>query len=95
MNAKWDQVRHVAALARLEFTNDELEALSVQMSAILGFVDKLSELDLDNVPTAAQAHERYNVFREDEPTGSFPREAILANAPEQQDGCYVVPRIME
>lgn len=95
MSAELDQVRHVAALARLEFTDTELEALNGQMSSILGFVNKLNELELTDVQAAAQSHELRNVFREDELGESFPREVILANAPEQSDGCYLVPKIVE
>ncbi|MBQ8358123.1 MAG: Asp-tRNA(Asn)/Glu-tRNA(Gln) amidotransferase subunit GatC [Clostridia bacterium] len=90
-----EQVRHVAALAKLRFEESELEAFGDSLGAIIAFADQLNELDVGTVGATAQSSDLYNVFREDEQKASYPREVILANAPEQCEGCYAVPKIVE
>lgn len=90
------QVKHVASLARLRIDAAEQEKWSEQMGAMIEFADQLNELDLNDAESnAAGSTTLCNVFREDERKASFDREKILSNAPEQYEGCYVVPRIVE
>ena len=89
------QLLHVASLARLKVKPEEEEMLISQMGAIIDFADKLNDLDVENVKPTAQALEIKNVFREDEQKTTFNREEVLKNAPVQEDGYYVVPKIVE
>lgn len=88
-------VLHVADLARLALTEKEIELYTAQLQRILGYVEKLSELDTAGVePTACTVPLRA-ALREDLATGSLPREDALANAPESERGCFKVPQIIE
>jgi aspartyl-tRNA(Asn)/glutamyl-tRNA(Gln) amidotransferase subunit C len=86
-----EQVLHVAELARLALTEDEVERLGAQLSAILEAVSKVSELDLSDVEPTSHPLDLVNIWREDEPDPSLPLEVALANAPEQEDGHFRVP----
>jgi aspartyl-tRNA(Asn)/glutamyl-tRNA(Gln) amidotransferase subunit C len=87
-----EQVRHVAMLARLGLTDEQLAALSGELNDILVQVDKMSELDLADVEPTAHAVAVSNVTRPDEITPGLSREDALLNAPEQQDGAFLIPR---
>jgi aspartyl-tRNA(Asn)/glutamyl-tRNA(Gln) amidotransferase subunit C len=86
-----EQVVHVAALARLELTEDELARLEAQLGAILDAVGKVSELDLTDVPPTSHPLDLVNVFAEDDPVESLPQDAVLALAPEAEGGAFRVP----
>jgi aspartyl-tRNA(Asn)/glutamyl-tRNA(Gln) amidotransferase subunit C len=86
-----EEVLHVAKLARLELTEDEVERLSTQLSAILEAVGKVSELDLSSVEPTAHPLDLVNVWAEDEPRPSLPVEDALANAPEREGSFFRVP----
>jgi aspartyl-tRNA(Asn)/glutamyl-tRNA(Gln) amidotransferase subunit C len=86
-----EEVLHVAELARLELTDEELERLGGQLNAILEAVGKVSELDLADVPPTSHPLDLVNVWAEDEPRPSLDREAALANAPEREGGFFRVP----
>ena len=86
-----DEVLHVARLARLELTDDEVERFTEQLSAILEAVDKVSELDLSDVEPTAHPLDLVNVWGEDEPRPSIPVEDALANAPDREAGFFKVP----
>lgn len=90
-----EEVLHVAGLARLEVAPEEVDGLAAKLSALLEYVEKLGELDLEGVEPMAHVHEIVNAFREDEPRPSFPNEAILANAPAAESGCFRVPKVIE
>lgn len=90
-----EQVLHVAALARLKFTSEEEEMFRTQLGDIIDLADKLNDLDVENIKPTAQVLQIQNVYREDVRKDSYPREKILANAPEQSDGCYIVPKIVD
>ena len=90
-----EQVLHVAALARLKFTPEEEEMFRTQLGDIIDLADKLNDLDVENIKPTAQVLQIQNVCREDVRKDSYPREKILANAPEQSDGCYIVPKIVD
>ena len=86
-----EEVRHVARLARLTLTDDEVERFGEQLSAILEAVSKVSELDLSDVPPTAHPLDLVNVWAEDEPRPSLPVEEALANAPDRDNGFFRVP----
>ncbi|HXZ58330.1 MAG TPA: Asp-tRNA(Asn)/Glu-tRNA(Gln) amidotransferase subunit GatC [Gaiellaceae bacterium] len=86
-----DEVLHVARLARLELSEDELSRFAEQLSAILEAVGKVSELDLEGVEPTAHPLDLVNVWADDEPRPCLPVEAALANAPDREDGSFRVP----
>jgi aspartyl-tRNA(Asn)/glutamyl-tRNA(Gln) amidotransferase subunit C len=87
------EVEKVALLARLALTDDEIDRMTRQMGDILGYVDLLSELDTSQVEPMAHALDVANVFRDDKVRPSFDRDVILANAPQRDDECYLVPAV--
>ena len=87
-------VEHVAHLARLGLTEDELGRLEGQLNHILDQYAKLAEVDTDAIPPTAQTIELENILREDVVTPSLPVESVLANAAEAADGYIVVPAIL-
>ncbi len=91
MSITREQVLHVAKLARLALTEEELERLETQLDAILDAVGKVSELDLTEVPPTSHPLELVNVFAEDEPHASVPRDVALSLAPEVEAGAFRVP----
>jgi aspartyl-tRNA(Asn)/glutamyl-tRNA(Gln) amidotransferase subunit C len=86
-----DQVLHVAKLARLELTEDEMERFSGELSKVLDYIDKISELDLENVPPTTHVVKVTGALRADEPRPSLPRDEVLAAAPAVADGGFEVP----
>lgn len=89
------QVRRVAQLARLELGDEEVAQFSTQLSAIVEYIEKLNELDTENVEPLAHCLPVHNVFREDVVRPSLTNEQALANAPEQAEGHFKVPKILE
>ena len=87
------EVEHVAHLARLRLSADELEKLQHELSHILDYIDMLKEVDVSSIAPTAQVTDLANVMREDEVRPSLPREAVLANAPDQRDGMFRVKDI--
>jgi aspartyl-tRNA(Asn)/glutamyl-tRNA(Gln) amidotransferase subunit C len=90
-----EDVRHVARLARLELSEAELERMRAEMDAILAYMDKLRSLDTTGVEPTSHAVPLRNVMRDDEPRLSFPRDDMLANAPDRAGDFFRVPRIIE
>jgi aspartyl-tRNA(Asn)/glutamyl-tRNA(Gln) amidotransferase subunit C len=88
-----EQVRHVANLARLGLTDDEIERMGGQLDAILDSIEKIQELDLSGVPPTANPLDLSNVLRPDEPRPEFTQEQVLSPAPERVDDLFAVPRI--
>ena len=86
-----EQVEHVARLAHLALTEEELERFRGQLDAILEAVGKVSELDLADVEPTSHPLDLVNVWREDEPQPSLTPEEALANAPEIEGGFFKVP----
>ena len=89
------QVRRVALLSRLELSDQEVSQFSTQLSAIFEYIEKLNELDTDNVEPLAHCLPVHNVFREDVPKPSLSNEAALANAPERENEYFKVPKILD
>jgi aspartyl-tRNA(Asn)/glutamyl-tRNA(Gln) amidotransferase subunit C len=90
-----EQVRHVARLARLHLSPDEETRIQTDMSAILGYVEKLGELDTNDVPPTTQVGEPGTPMRDDEVTNHPAPDQMLANAPAHQGNFFKVPKIIE
>jgi aspartyl-tRNA(Asn)/glutamyl-tRNA(Gln) amidotransferase subunit C len=90
-----EEVQHVARLARLHLTDEEAERMREQLDAILAYIDKLRELDVEGVEPAAHAVPLINVMRDDALAPCLPQEQALANAPDRADEFFRVPRIIE
>jgi aspartyl-tRNA(Asn)/glutamyl-tRNA(Gln) amidotransferase subunit C len=88
-----EDVLHVAALARLEIPEGEVDAVRDQLGAILEAVGKVSELDLTDVAPMTHPLDLVNEWAEDEPRPSLPRDEALANAPDPVDGQFRVPAV--
>ena len=86
-----EEVLHVAKLASLELTDDEVERLTGELSAILEAVSKVSELDLSDVPPTSHPLELVNAWAEDEPRPSLPLDEAFANAPAREGDLFKVP----
>ena len=86
-----DQVLHVARLARLALTEEEVETMARELSGILEHVDRISQLDLDQVEPTDHVVDLENVLRPDEPRPSWPRERMLEQAPDPAEGAFRVP----
>jgi aspartyl-tRNA(Asn)/glutamyl-tRNA(Gln) amidotransferase subunit C len=86
-----DQVLHVAKLARLKLSEEEVERMAGELSGILEHVDRIAALDLDDVPPTSHVVDLENVWRADVPHQSLDREAALASAPDPVDGAFRVP----
>ena len=95
MDITQKEVEHVAKLARLELSEDEKGTFTRQLSAILTYMDQLKTLDTSDVEPTMTVLPTENVLRDDEVRPSLPQERALANAPEQADGFFRVPRILE
>ncbi|GAA0460079.1 Asp-tRNA(Asn)/Glu-tRNA(Gln) amidotransferase subunit GatC [Alkalibacillus silvisoli] len=90
-----DQVKHVANLARLAITEEEAEKYSEQLSAIIDFSEQLNELDTTDVEPTTHVLEMKNIMRKDEPKEWISKEDALKNAPDQKDGQFRVPSILD
>ncbi len=87
-------VRHVALLARLALSDDEVEAMRTDLNSILGHIDEIQRLDLEGVEPMAHATAVVNVTREDVCAPSFPQDVAVANAPLAENGAFVIPQIV-
>lgn len=90
-----DQVKHVAHLARLSVTEEEVELFTEQLDAIIGFSEQLNELDTEGIEPTTHVLDVKNVLREDVVKQSLDQSDVLKNAPDQQDGQVKVPSILE
>ncbi len=88
-----DDVRYVARLARLRVDADEVGRMTGELAKILAHIDKMSELDITDVPPTAHVLDVQNVTRADKPRPSISREDALRNAPAVTDDCFRVPRM--
>ena len=86
-------VEHVAKLARLELTEEEKELYTKQLGDVLKYVDQMNEVDTTNVKPMTQVVDFSNVTREDIPNQEISKEALMANAPEEENGFFKVPKI--
>ena len=90
-----ETIEYVGILAKLELSDEEKEQAKKDMGSMLDYIDKLGELDTTGVEPMSHVFPVHNVFREDVVTNADDRENILKNAPEEQDGMFVVPRTFE
>jgi aspartyl-tRNA(Asn)/glutamyl-tRNA(Gln) amidotransferase subunit C len=90
-----DEVAHLARLARLAVTEDELDMFAGQLAVILESVASVSEVAADDIPPTSHAVPLTNVFRDDQPRPGLTPQQVLAGAPAAEDGRFRVPRILE
>ena len=90
-----EQVAHIAELAKLGLTEEEMGRFREQLSAILDYAEKLQELDTSAIPPTASVLDLQNVMRPDQVQPSMPREDVLANAPDQEAGQFRVKAVLE
>lgn len=95
MKISKEQVEHVAHLARLNLTEQEKERMKKDLEAIISFADQLNELEISDVQPTAHVIPIQNVFRMDKIEPSLDREQLLKNAPENENGCFSVPKVVE
>jgi aspartyl-tRNA(Asn)/glutamyl-tRNA(Gln) amidotransferase subunit C len=89
-----DEIKHIADLSMLNLTDEEVEKYTTNMQEIVGFANKINELETDGVTESAFALDTYNVFRKDEVRESFDRDMLLKNAPSSNGEAYSLPGMM-
>ncbi|MEE9405266.1 MAG: Asp-tRNA(Asn)/Glu-tRNA(Gln) amidotransferase subunit GatC [Algisphaera sp.] len=87
-------VRQVAKLSRLKLTDQEVTHFTGQLAAVLGYIAKLDELNVDGVEPLAHASDRHTVLRDDVPGQTLDPDTALRNAPDQQDAFFKVPKVL-
>ena len=95
MSVTNEQVRHIARLARIAMSDEEIERLAPELNNILGWVEQLAEVNTDGVEPLTAVIEQKLRLREDVITDGNIRDQILANAPEAQHGFFAVPKVIE
>lgn len=95
MKLNREAVKHVALLARLELTEEEIGKLTTQLNSILEYFEQLNELDTSDVPPTSHVVSMENVFREDEVKPSLSSDDALAGAPDRSADYFRVPRVVE
>lgn len=95
MSIQTKDVEHVAKLARLHLTEAERDMFTEQLNAILKYAEKLNELDTDDIAPTTHVLHLSNVMREDEVQDSLPQEKVFRNAPDEEDGQFKVPAVLE
>jgi aspartyl-tRNA(Asn)/glutamyl-tRNA(Gln) amidotransferase subunit C len=95
MSIQVKDVEYVAKLARLNLSEEERETFTGQLNAILQYADKLNELNTDDIEPTTHVLHLSNVMREDVVMESLPQEKVFRNAPEEEDGQFKVPAVLE
>jgi len=90
-----DDVKHIAKLARLKLSGEEINYFTGQLSRIIDYIGQLKEVDTSSVEPITHVLSLKNVFREDITKASLKKEAVLRNAPAKEEGLFKVPRIIE
>lgn len=90
-----NEVKHVASLAKLEFTDEELQKFTGQMDEIINMVEQLGEVDTTDVPVTSTVTEEVNVMREDVAVKGTDRTLLMKNVPEEKAGLIKVPAIID
>ena len=90
-----EEVRRIASLSRLRFSEEKEEELAEQMSSILDYMEKLNELDTSGVPPMSHVLDLKNVYREDEVETRISREEALSNAPDADSTYFRVPKVID
>ncbi len=95
MQVTRDEAQYIAKLAKLSFTDEELDAIALEMQSIILWANEMNALDTSGVLAMEHVLPMQNVLRADGEPAVFPREELLKNAPEQLDGCFSVPKVIE
>lgn len=95
MSITTQDVTKIARLARIEVTDAEKEPLAKEINSILAWIEQLNEVNTDNVEPLASVSDTALPWREDKVTDGHKRDAVLANAPMSDYGCFVVPKVIE
>ena len=95
MSVSHEQVRHIAKLARIAMSDEELERLAPELNAILGWVEQLAEVDTDGVEPLTAVIDQKMRLRDDVVTEGNIRDEVLANAPDAEHGFFAVPKVIE
>lgn len=95
MSVTREDVRYIAELARLRFSEEEEERLARELNEILNYMEKLNELDTDAVPPMSHVLDLHNVFREDQVQERISREDALSKGPDADDAFFRVPKVIE
>lgn len=95
MSLSSDEVRHVARLARLALTDEQVETMRGELGAILAYAEEVQQVAATDVPPTSHAYPLRNVLRPDEPTGTLDPEVALMGAPQPEDGRFAVPPILD
>ena len=95
MTLSIDEVEHIALLARMRLTQDEKELYCEQLSAILDYAGRLHDLDTNDIPPTSSVLPFQTVLRIDQPRPGLSRDDLLRNAPEQEDGQFRVPPVLD
>lgn len=95
MKISLDEIRHLAHLARLEFKEEEMKSMQGDMDKILGFVDKINELDLEGVEPLVYLSEERNVLRKDQAETLITKDEALKNAPDKDSDYFRVPKVLK
>jgi len=94
MSISKEEVERIALLARIQLSEEEANVYTEELSSILGWAEKINQLDVSAVEPTTHVFPRANIFREDKVTTSFTVEKALANAPEAKDTFFRVPKIV-
>ena len=89
-----ETVRHIARLANLEFSDEELQVFSRHLNSILVYIDKLNELDTESIEPTSHVTDQVQSFRGDQVVPSIPVSEALANAPDSREGHFTVPKVI-
>lgn len=95
MEIKKEDIRHIANLSMLNLSDEEIEKYTKDMEQIVGFANKINEIDTSSTEISAFSNDNVNVFRKDEVRDSFDRELLLSNAPSSNGEAYSIPNVMD
>jgi aspartyl-tRNA(Asn)/glutamyl-tRNA(Gln) amidotransferase subunit C len=95
MSVNTDQVRHIARLARIQMSDEEIEALAPELNNILGWIEQLAEVNTEGVEPLTAVIDNKLRLREDAVTDGDCRDAVLANSPGAEHGFFAVPKVIE
>ena len=95
MSVTIKDVEHIAKLAKLKFTDEEMQKLQGELNTVLAYIDKLNEINLDDVEPLENINETENVFREDEAKPGVTKEEALKNAPDKTKDFFKVPKVLD
>ena len=95
MEIKKEDIKHIANLSMLNLSDEEIEKYTKDMEQIVGFANKINEIDTSSTEISAFSNDNVNVFRKDEVRKSLDRELLLSNAPSSNGEAYSIPNVMD